>query len=232
MATDTLGLDFGRDKPFYVYLYRDPRPRKRLQPIYVGKGTAAQRRADVHWRSGTRNPILRRMFAKFRSLSLAPAIEIIAWFDDEADAFALERSLIARFGRRDLGSGTLANMTDGGDGGSGLVVTEAGRAGRRKTAEKQWADGSLRDAMRVSWDDPEKRALMFGACRSEAASEKRTAKSKVQWSDLDRRMAHAAKMRAYWADPERSGLHKESRKSPEYRALQSAAHLLNPAPGV
>lgn len=31
---------------FYVYLLRDPRPGKNLQPIYVGKGTGA--RADWH----------------------------------------------------------------------------------------------------------------------------------------------------------------------------------------
>lgn len=128
MATDTLSLDFGRDKRFYVYLYRDPRPRKKLQPIYVGKGTASRRRADHHWEKGTHNPILRGILSKIRLAGLSPVIEIVAWFDSEAAAFDLEMALVAKFGRRDLRSGTLANMTDGGDGGAGLIVSAETRA--------------------------------------------------------------------------------------------------------
>jgi hypothetical protein len=40
LAHDPLPLDFGRDKEFCVYVYRDPRHR-RLEPIYVGEGQSA-----------------------------------------------------------------------------------------------------------------------------------------------------------------------------------------------
>ena len=48
MATDPLALDFGRDKRFCVYIYRDPRPRWRREPFYVGKGLT-KIRPDIHW---------------------------------------------------------------------------------------------------------------------------------------------------------------------------------------
>lgn len=119
MATDPLPLDFGRDKRFCVYLYRDPRPGKRNQPIYVGKGSRKRNRADAHWRNGCKvNLLFAGILGKIRAAGLEPIIEIVGWFDDEAGAFALECALIKRFGRRDQGSGPLANLTDGGEGGA------------------------------------------------------------------------------------------------------------------
>src|SRR6185437_16086188 len=38
------------------------------------------------------------------------------FFDNESPAFSLEISLIKRFGRRDLQTGSLCNMTSGGEG--------------------------------------------------------------------------------------------------------------------
>src|SRR5690348_40900 len=102
MATDTLSPDFGGDKKFYVYLYRDPRPSKQNQPIYVGKGTASRGRAEFHWKRRAENSFLAALLEKIRDAGLAPLIEIVAWFDEEEAAFDLERALIAKFGRRDL----------------------------------------------------------------------------------------------------------------------------------
>lgn len=129
MAVDTMPL-FGGGK-YYVYLYRDPRPRKRREPIYIGKGSAARGRADHHWRwpsSMCLNPILRGKLAKIKAAGLEPVIEIVDWFSDEEEAFALERVLIKRFGRINLGTGSLCNLTDGGDGTSGAILNEEQRA--------------------------------------------------------------------------------------------------------
>ncbi|WP_431861369.1 NUMOD3 domain-containing DNA-binding protein [Azospirillum sp.] len=127
MAENTLPLFEGAGK-FYVYIYRDPRPGKRGVPIYVGKGSQAYGRADDHWGGKATNRMLRGILAKVRSAGLEPIIEIVAWFDDEAAAFCLERSLIAKFGRRDLGSGTLCNMTSGGEGAAGAVRSKETKA--------------------------------------------------------------------------------------------------------
>ena len=107
MAKDPLSLDFGSDKPFYVYLYRDPRPRKRRQPIYVGKGTVANGRADEHWRTRSHNSDLAAILDEVRAVGLEPEIEIVGWFDEESPALKCERSFIAKLGRRISNEGPL-----------------------------------------------------------------------------------------------------------------------------
>lgn len=229
MAANTVNPDVARDKRFYVYVYRDPRPRKALQPIYVGKGTARDARADRHWRRGADNAMLARILAKIRGCGLSPVIEIIAWFDNEADAFSLEGSLIAKFGRRDTGAGPLANMTDGGEGSSGGLVSEDRRAASGDRLRRLWADPAVRSKMllalretaKTSWADPETRvrriaivgpALLFGrtdpATRAKACSGMQVAKAAVAADP-----ARSAKQ-----SEQRSVLRREAWQDPETRA--------------
>lgn len=104
---------------FYVYVYRDPRPGKGLAAIYVGKGSIARQRAMDHWRRGTSNPLFASVLEKIRDFGATPVIEIVQRFSEESEAHALEIALIKKFGRRDLKTGTLCNLTDGGEGASG-----------------------------------------------------------------------------------------------------------------
>lgn len=110
---------------FYTYLYRQVCTKR---PIYVGKGKGRRWRKHLDyakhldWSSKEYdNPWLINAIRK-----LIDDIEIlfIATNLSEAKAFALERKLIKRIGRRDIGTGPLLNLTDGGDGGSGYVFTE------------------------------------------------------------------------------------------------------------
>ena len=93
---------------FYTYLWL----REDGTPYYVGKGYG--RRA---WRShkGHRPP-------KDRSL-----IHIQYW-QDEATAFAYEIYQIDFWGRKDLGTGCLRNLTDGGEGKAGAILSLETRA--------------------------------------------------------------------------------------------------------
>lgn len=125
MADDTLPLFADSDK-FYVYVYRDPRPKKKLCPIYVGKGFG--KRADDHARGRSHNQFLAAVIQKIIASGLKPVVEIVGWFSEEAEAFALERHLIAQFGRRCTEEGTLCNLTEGGEGASGLRWSEESRA--------------------------------------------------------------------------------------------------------
>lgn len=86
---------------FYVYLYL----REDDTPYYVGKGKGS--RAWRKRKHGINPPT-----DKSR-------IRIVSHRLNESEAFLLEIKLIELFGRKDLGTGILRNITDGGEGASG-----------------------------------------------------------------------------------------------------------------
>lgn len=226
MAENTLPL-FADAGKFYVYVYRDPRPKKKHAPIYVGKGTASHGRADVHWARGTHNPILKKIFAKIRADGLAPSIEVVGWFDDENSAFSLERALIAKFGRRDRRSGTLANLTDGGDGVSGLSTESLAK--KRASHKAMWDDPAYRECLikhiNKRWADPEFKARMSGISsewqNTERAKFERSEKSKKMWNDPDFRKAMSEKHKSRLADEENRSKFTEAFNTEEYRKRRS-----------
>lgn len=101
---------------FYVYLISRPDGR----PCYVGKGKGRRWRKHA-WRST--NPHLANLYAKHGDLP----IEKVASDLTEAEAFTMERDLIAVHGRESDG-GILVNLTAGGDGVSGYRFTAEGKA--------------------------------------------------------------------------------------------------------
>lgn len=100
---------------FYVYLHL----RKSDGLVfYVGKGCGdrAYDRAD-------RSAYWKRIEKKHgRTIEFA-ATGLREWY-----AFEREAELIAYYGRRDLGHGQLCNMTDGGDGKSGQIMSDSAKA--------------------------------------------------------------------------------------------------------
>lgn len=98
MSSDTIYI-------YYVYQYL----REDGSPYYIGKGKGR--------RATSRNR---------RTVAVPPKdrIEIVKDSLSEQEAFDLERQLIAQYGRKDLGTGILRNLTDGGEGTSGYKHTE------------------------------------------------------------------------------------------------------------
>jgi hypothetical protein len=158
VAIDPLPLDFGRDKRFCVYVYFDPRPRKKRAPIYVGRGLTSSR-PDEHWARRAKNKLLRSVLAKIKEAGLAPIIEFVGFFDSNDEANALEKALIGRFGRRDNKTGTLCNFTDGGEGTVGTIISEGTRDLLRKSHQGKSPGLDTRRKMRAAmdrrWSDPE-----------------------------------------------------------------------------
>lgn len=100
---------------FYVYSYL----REDKSPYYIGKG-----KDD-------------RCFVKGKKESVSPPrdknrIKIIKKNLTEQEAFELEKLYILMFGRKDLGTGILRNLTNGGDGVSGYIPSEGVREARRR----------------------------------------------------------------------------------------------------
>jgi hypothetical protein len=110
-------------RSFYVYAFlrsADSSVGAKYSPYYVGKGKDA--RAYSWHRSGASRPTDSN-FIVFVQEGLT-----------EKEAFDLEKYCITLYGRVDLGTGILRNLTDGGEGKSGFVVSEDVR---RKISEAQ-----------------------------------------------------------------------------------------------
>ena len=218
---------------FYVYVYRDPRPLKLNQPVYVGKGTGD--RDLSHWSRGSHNKPLQDFLSHLRGRDMTALVERVFETDNEQEAFAKEMQLIELYGRRDLKTGTLFNRTDGGEGPSGMIRTLEQKAVDSKFSREHWADplyrGKIVATQKVvqstpkarinksiaslkTWQDTEvrsKRQVGIKAGRStEASKAKTSAQAKGQWADPE----YAASQTAN---------NKEIANRPEVKAAKAAA---------
>lgn len=98
---------------FYLYIYRDPRSQV---PFYVGKGK--DKRAWSHLVRTDRSQMTNKI-TQLQRLGITPDIQLFQGLDEEL-ALLAEVEAIDKFGRRDLGTGTLLNLTAGGEGVSGF----------------------------------------------------------------------------------------------------------------
>lgn len=98
---------------YYTYAYL----REDSTPYYIGKGKG------------------KRAWSKYHRVHLPSdrtRIQIIKDGLSNEEALALEIELIAKYGRKDLGTGILHNQTDGGDGGAffGPANNQYGKKGK------------------------------------------------------------------------------------------------------
>jgi hypothetical protein len=107
---------------FYVYFHINP---IKNEVFYVGKGHGVR----AHSKS-KRTDFWKNMVDKYGF-----TVDIIHDKLSEEEAFELEMMYIKKLGRRDNGTGILVNMTDGGEGRSGLICSEETRIKISKTSK-------------------------------------------------------------------------------------------------
>ena len=92
-----------RTQMYYTYAYL----REDKTPYYIGKGSS------------------RRAYSPNHRINLPPKdrILILKRFENECDAFKHEMYMISVLGRKDLGTGILQNLSDGGTGGASGYIT-------------------------------------------------------------------------------------------------------------
>jgi hypothetical protein len=111
----------------YAYIYVDPVTNI---PFYAGKGS--RDRATSHMApSAKTNKALAGKLRKLKALGLKPIISKIKVSTHEA-AFAIEKFLVALFGKKFDKTGSLFNLSDGGDGPNNLIRSE--EANRKTSA--------------------------------------------------------------------------------------------------
>ena len=90
-------------------------------PFYVGKGKDRRYYIEGHLYKDAANRLLKN---KIRKVGVEN-VQIYFLHKDltEKEALQQERYWIKYYGRRDLGTGTLCNLTDGGEGTSGHIHT-------------------------------------------------------------------------------------------------------------
>ena len=105
---------------FYVYAYlrsKDSKTAKAGTPYYIGKGQG--KRA---WGYHNKIPVPEMKYVRILETNLS-----------ELGAFALERRYIRWYGRKDIHTGILVNMSDGGEGSTGYKHTDFAKEIIRKT---------------------------------------------------------------------------------------------------
>jgi hypothetical protein len=101
--------------PYYVYIYFDPRTD---EPFYVGKGKGNRGLEHLSMSRTRSNKAVVGRIRQLKELDLEPVIRHET-FKNEKQAFMAEKLYIYVFGRKDLGTGCLFNLTYGGEGASG-----------------------------------------------------------------------------------------------------------------
>jgi hypothetical protein len=157
------------ERRFYVYAYlrsRDSEHGKKYSPYYIGKGNGYRM-----FSGGTR---------KVKAPQDKSFIVFVQENLTEQEAFALERYCIALYGRIDLGSGILRNLTDGGEGVSGRILSETTKQKISEANKRTYSSEELRqycsDARKgknnPSWGRRGELSPRWGLAHGDAAKQK------------------------------------------------------------
>lgn len=117
------------------YLYRHIRLDSQ-EPFYIGIGTKPDYNVRSHERQYHRAYVKAKKSTFWKNITSKTdyEVEILMESDDYDFIKQKEIEFIALYGRRDLGLGTLVNMTDGGDGVSNKVLSKETRDKMSKSA--------------------------------------------------------------------------------------------------
>lgn len=198
---------------YYVYQLRRA---DRQEPFYIGKGQ--DDRAADHFREYN----LKKHHPKNYTIKKAirEGVDLLVeylWTGlSETEAFRREVWAIAMWGRKDRNDGPLTNLTDGGEGASGQIISEETRLKRIAIMRPIYASESFRNNRRKH------HALQF----SDPVMRKRHQESTLDSNNDPDKIARAnAKFKESYDFEAHSARMKELHNRPELKAKKSAARL-------
>lgn len=204
------------ERRFYIYLYLDSRKPGAFkygpyefdyEPFYVGKGFG--RRITSHLTEAKNNfiegnQLKLNVIRKIWGLGLEPIIVKYKENLTEDEAFdQYEIPMIAAIGRRDKKTGPLTNLTDGGEGSSGVIVSEETLKKLREASKRENRSPESLErssiATKKHWEDPVYRKTITDSIYN-------------LWKDPSYRKKHAEAVEKSWEDPDRKERHSRGQK--------------------
>jgi group I intron endonuclease len=162
-------------KPYFIYLHTRP---DKQEVFYVGRGKAYKRcsptyRAyDKRRRSAQWNGIVNRNGGVY-------SVDIVAWCNTLDEVLLLEIEYIKKYGKKIDGTGTLINLTDGGDGSLGLKHNDD----TKKKMQKAFYENESRIERLRSDDFKNHRKLKMKDLPPPMLGKKHSAETKKQYSE-------------------------------------------------
>jgi len=140
---------------YYVYIYLNPlKPGNykykkfnfNFEPFYIGMGKKNRIhqhiiRSKYNYRTNLHMTLKENTILKILKNNQEPIIFKLYDKLTIESAIRLEKCIIKLIGRRDIGLGPLSNLTDGGEGTKGTVLTEIQRKNISIRFKKMWKDG-------------------------------------------------------------------------------------------
>lgn len=165
----------------YVYVWKHNE-----EPFYVGMSKTQRRSNPLN--SGGRGWLCKQTLAKIGPKNVVVELHMV---DTVEEAQLLERSLIEKYGRIQLGNGPLTNLKAGGDGSKGM--TDAGKAATSKRMKENNPvhNPEVRAKINARMQDPDVQEKLRGKNNPSKRPEVR-AKLKAQWEDPEFRAARIA----------------------------------------
>ena len=197
---------------YYVYQYL----RSDGTPYYIGKGHGNRARSKAH---NVHLPKDQTRIVMIKENML------------ETDALAMEIELIAKYGRKDIGTGILRNLTNGGEGVSGYIFTEA----QRNKIKDVWASPGFRDKMvciqkissKLSKNTPEALARASATTKKRyedpEARIKTSVAGKKAWENLEIKVKRSAAIKLALNRPEIRAKFSAVKNTPEAKMKNSAS---------
>ena len=215
---------------YYVYAYLDPRNpgdytcdnfKFEYEPFYIGKGKNSRYKNLLNTqRVKYENKHLKNKINIIRKEGLKPIVTKVAEGLFEYESFAIEMFLINGFGRADLNTGILCNLTAGGDGCSGRVISSKQIEKHMRTWTSPFADKKLEDVVGVKRGGElrkkaSERMRKNNPMKNKKVAEKVHQKQKENWEDKKYRLKH---VQVYRTDEFRrkQSISKLGSKNPNY----------------
>jgi hypothetical protein len=175
---------------YYVYRYN----RDDGTPYYIGKGSN-YRAWEKHGRISVPKDNTKIIIIRENMI--------------ESDAFSLEIELIAKYGRKDNNTGILRNMTDGGDGVSGLIHSEISKSKMNISAKNHYNEHPM------SSERKELLSISVKKYYSDNPKSKNKLSTilKKRYETLESREIHSAIMKKYYSEKPKKPSTKETKEN-------------------